>query len=67
MFPVLECALPSASRTEVISEPLLTMISWKAEAAVPLIVLSVAPLKVTEPVPALNMLLLVQSPYMLRL
>ena len=67
MFPVFEIAEPFASITEVTSVPLSTMILLKAEAELPLIVLFVAPLKVTDPVLALNVPLFVQLPLTSRL
>ena len=58
---------PLASRTEVTSVPLFTIILLNAEEELPLMVLFVAPLKVTEPLPAVKAPLLVQLPFTSRL
>ena len=68
-FPVLEITPVDTidSITEVIATPLFTIILLNAEAALPLIVLLAVPLKLTDPVPALNVPLFTQSPFTSRL
>ena len=58
---------PLASRTEVTSVPLFTIILLNAEGEMPDIVLFDTPLKVTEDEFAVKVPLLVQSPFISRL
>src|SRR5947207_6489906 len=53
---------PFASRTELTSAPLSIIMLLKAVGELPLTVLLVDPLKLTAPLPALNVPLLVQCP-----